>query len=490
MTRSQTPGSGPGGLRGLAERVLRGLEAERARMEADKAREPHAPLPSIRDLARHFGVSVNTAQRALRALAARGAAYAVPGKGYYWGKGPAPVPSLPPREAGAPGRIAEALKEDLRSGSLDPFARLPAQKALAGRYRVSTRTLRKALRALETDGVLDRDGRTFRFKAGPLAASGSLVILVTRCDPSGRLLLESERELEFLKAAYLETRARRLELKVIGYGPGGRLLDRQGRTIPALPGGKPVLGFLVSTWLVPDVLGILALLKPHRLPISIWWEHSPESFSKIRFPRNVVFFNLSFGERPGALVAEALLGMGHRHVVFLSPFHASAWSRQRLEGLRNRILKAPGGRVTALTGDEHASPWSFQEEAWKELRAKDRALAWDDPKVMHRKSRNLARRVKGLLAGSAPAREASAWVCVNDEVAEIVSAYLRTHEVRPPPYLISFDNSAASYRLGIDSFAFDSAAMAREMLFHLTRPSTSVFPGRGLVDLEGRVERK
>jgi len=38
------------------------------------------------------------------------------------------------------------------------------------------------------------------------------------------------------------------------------------------------------------------------------------------------------------------------------------------------------------------------------------------------------------------------------------------------PYLISFDNSAASYRLGIDAFAFDSGAMGREMLFHLTRP--------------------
>jgi DNA-binding transcriptional regulator YhcF (GntR family) len=480
-------------LGGLAARILHGLEA-------DKTRKLHAPLPSIRNLARHFGASVNTVQRALRTLSARGAAYGLPGKGYYWGKGPAPPPTLPQRKADGPKGIAEALKEDLRAGALDPFTRLPAQKALADRYHVSTRTVRKALLALEADEVLDRRGRTYRFKAGPPAAPGSLVILVTRCDISGRFLLDSERELDFLKAAYMETRALRLELKVIGFGPGGRLLDRQGRKIPPTPAGRPVLGFLVSTWLIPDIHGILALLRPYHLPVSIWWEHSSESLSKTRFPRNVVFFNLSFGERPGALIAETLLGMGHTQVLFLSPFHASPWSQQRLEGLRNRILKAPGGRVTAVTDDSHASPWSFQEEAWKELRAENRALAADAPQVMRRKNRNLARRVRVMLEGAPPAPDATAWVCVNDETAEIASAYIRTRDKKttdnatrdkqPAPYLISFDNSAASYRLGIDSFAFDSGAMARKMLFHLTRPSASVFPGRGLIDLDGRVERK
>ncbi len=392
------------------------------------------------------------------------------------------------------------LKSDFRAGALDPFSRLPARKILADRHRVSTRTLHRALLALEADGVLERQGRTYRFKAGPPAAPGSIVILVTRCDNSGRLILDSERELDFLKAAHTETRALRLELKVIGFGPGGRLLDRQGRKIPPAPGGRPVLGFLISTWLIPDVHGILALLRPYHLPISVWWEHSSETLSKTRFPRNVVFFNSSFGQRPGALIAETLLGLGHTHVMFLSPFHASAWSQQRLEGLRNRILKAPGGRVMAVTDESHASPWSFQEEAWKELRGRNGSLAEDDPKVLRRKSRTMARRVKDMLAGAGASPEATAWVCVNDEVAETVYAYLGTRQKKtrdgytrdgkPAPYLISFDNSAASYRLGIDSFAFDSGAMAREMLFHLTGPSAAVFPGRGLIDLEGRVERK
>ena len=43
---------------------------------------------------------------------------------------------------------------------------------------------------------------------------------------------------------------------------------------------------------------------------------------------------------------------------------------------------------------------------------------------------------------------------------------------------------------GIDSFAFDSGAMVREMLFHLTRPPSAVLPGRGAIELVGRVERK
>ncbi len=467
----------------LAGRILEGLGAE-------KDRKPHAPLPSIRSLARHFGVSANTVQKVFRTLSARGDAYGLPGKGYYWGTSPAPFPALPQRMAEASDRIAEALKEDFRAGTLDPFAPLPAQKALANRYRVSTRTLRKALTALEKDGLLERDGRTYRFKSDHVAHPGSIVILVTRCDQSGRLLLDSERELEFLKAAYIETRALRLELRVIGYGPKGGLLDRQGRKVPLMPAGRPVLGVLVSTWLVPDVLGILALLRPHRLPISVWWEHSSEAFSRMRFPRNAVLFNLSFGERPGALIAETLLGLGHKHVVFLSPFHASAWSQQRLEGLRKRMMKVPKGRVAAVTSDAHASPWSFQEEAWKELRAGNRDLEANDPKVTQRKSRNLARRVRDMLASAPQDPDATAWVCVNDEVAEIVSGLFRKRGALPAPYLISFDNTAASYRLGIDSFAFDAGALVRAMLFHLTRPSAAVFPGHELVDLEGRVERK
>lgn len=486
--RDRPPGSAAGpGPGGLAERILRGLEAGRPR-------KPHARLPSIRALARHFGVSVNTVQRALRTLSARGEAYGQPGKGYFWGNGPAPVPVPPEPKAAGPERIAGVLKGELRSGALDPFSPLPARKALADRYRVSTRTLRKALMALEADRVLERHGRTYRFRPGLPAGRGSVVVAVTRCDASGRLLLESERELDFLKAAYREARALGLDLKVIGFGPGGRLLDRQGKPAPAVPRGRASLGFLVSTWLVPDVRGILALLGPSRLPISIWWEHSRELLAKTRIPRNAVFFNLSFGERPGALVAETLLALGHTQVLFLSPFHASAWSRQRLEGLRNRIHKAPGGRVVAVTDETHASPWSFQEEAWKELRAGQAGLAADDPKVMRRKTRNLSRRVEGMLAAAAP-RGVTAWVCVNDEVAEIASARLRARsdaarDRGPEPYLISFDNSAASYRLGIDSFAFDAGAMVREMLFHLTRPSAGVFPDRGAIDLEGRVERK
>lgn len=476
---SRPPSSGR--PEGLAGRVLAAL---------DIGGSAGSPLPSIRNLARHCGVSANTVQRALKILAARGAVYGLPGKGYYRGAGPAPVPPLPPAGNDGPGRIAESLQADLRKGDLDPFARLPPRKALADRYRVSTRTLRKALAALETRGALIRDGRTFRFRAGASALSGSRVILVTRCDSAGGLLLEGERELDFLKAAYRESRALGLELKVAGFDPGGRLLDRQGRSIASMPGGRPILGFLVSTWLVPDVLGILARLRPYRLPVSIWWEHSRQAFAKTRFPRNVALFNLSFGERAGALVAETLFGLGHRRAVFLSPFHASAWSQQRLEGLRSGFRKVPGGEVAALVSDAHASPWTFQEEAWKSLRAARRGLAADDPKVMRRKRLNLARHVRGMLEAAPPDPEATAWVCVNDEVAEIVFAFLQSRRAGPAPYLISFDNSSASYRLGIDSFAFDAGAMVRQMLFHLTRPSAAGFPGPGLIDLEGRVERK
>lgn len=45
--------------------------------------QPGAPVPSIADLAREFGVGRNTGARAYRELASRGIIRRAPGRGYY-----------------------------------------------------------------------------------------------------------------------------------------------------------------------------------------------------------------------------------------------------------------------------------------------------------------------------------------------------------------------------------------------------------------------
>ena len=96
------------------------------------ARGPAAgiALPSVRALARHFGVAPLTMHRALRRLQAAGHVHSLPRKGFYWGAGPAAVPGLPPRPD-AYDAARNRLVTDLRCGAFHPHRDLPPRAALA-----------------------------------------------------------------------------------------------------------------------------------------------------------------------------------------------------------------------------------------------------------------------------------------------------------------------------------------------------------------------
>jgi DNA-binding GntR family transcriptional regulator len=77
---------------------------------------------------------------------------------------------------GAYARIADALRARLAAGDLRPGELLPSEAALCKEYGVVRNTVRRALAALESEGLIETlpgRGRVVRLPGAPAADSGS-----------------------------------------------------------------------------------------------------------------------------------------------------------------------------------------------------------------------------------------------------------------------------------------------------------------------------
>jgi hypothetical protein len=444
-------------------------------------------LPSIRALAEHFGAAPLTVHRALRRLQAAGHVHALPRKGFYWGPRPAAVPGLPPRidklEA-----ARNRLVMDLRCGVFHPHRDLPPRAALAPIYGLGAARLGRLLAELADQGLLARRGRGFALPPPPRRVEQGTVLVAMRCDASGMLLLDTERQTDFVKSVHREGRERGLRIVILGWHQGegtergkgraeargkgngeGVFLDQNGKAVDpsALPG--LLLGCLASTWLVKDPGEMLLRLRRLGAPVSVWWEHPPEAFPRFAGPGpKVVGFDISFGKSPGIAVGRDLRARGEGPVAFISPFHGGTWSRARLAGI-GEALRGSGLALEAFVAGTQASAWGFHQAEGSVARGERRIRAW----------------LRSLLQRLDPARY-PVWVPVNDHVAVVLLELLRG-QGKPRPRLISFDNSTASDAYQFDSFEFHTEGMVRQMLYHVLHPDAPLFKGGGLHEMVGRL---
>jgi len=295
-------------------------------------------------------------------------------------------------------------------------------------------------------------------------------VVVVRCDSEGVLLLETEREIDFMKSVRRECSEQGLGLFRVGYCEerGGLFLDSHGCEIDPAHFPGSTIGALVSTWLVADPDEQLRRLGRSRIPLSVWWEHAPESFPRIRQEQGVLGFNLSFGTSAGLAVGRHLSAQGRVDVAYLSPFHANDWSRARLQGLREGI-ESFGGTVVEGVDIRFESPWHLRD------------LGGDEA--------GMRRMMREVLAGfleNERLRSLPTWVLVNDLTAVETHRLLRASP-GPMPRLIGFDNSSDSERIGFDSFDFLTDGMVRQMLHHIYHPKAMLFTGPRVHEMLGRM---
>ncbi len=430
-------------------------------------------LPSVRILAKHHGVAPLTAHRALRTLCDQGHIHAIPGKGFFWGARMVARPGIPPR-ADRAGDARERLVSDLRCGVFHPHRDLPARAALAQIYGIGSERLATLLADLADEGVLARRGRAYVLPPPPRVADQGTILLATRCDRHGTLLLETERQTDFVKSVHREGRERGVRIVVAGWyqeESAGVFLDQDGETLDLrdLPG--LLLGCLVSTWLVREPLELLSRLRATRAPVSVWWEHPPEEFPRSVSGAGLVGFDISFGPSSGIAVGRHLRARGEGPVAFISPFHGASWSGARLEGLRTG-LRGSGIALEGFVDSERASAFEFHQAAGS---------------VQHGEA-HIRQILDRLIDDIVPVRH-PVWVAVNDHVAILLVHLLRERGLRRPR-IVSFDNSSGSDAHQFDSFEFHTEGMVRQMLYHVLHPKARLFRGGGLHEMVGRLVQR
>ena len=433
-----------------------------------------SPLASVRSLARLCGRSPQTVQKVLRLLNDQGEIHSMPRKGSYWGTTPATpaTPAIPVvRSIDPAAKARERLLSDLRCGAYHPHRDLPPHQFLSQIYGVSARSIGRLLEGFVETGILERRGRAHVLSQPGRPPSHGTILLVSRCDVHGQLRFDSERETDFMKSVHREGRERNLRIVVAGWhqDDGGRFLDQQGRELrpESLPG--VLLGAIASTWLVQEPRRLLERLWRLHHPVSVWWEHPKASFPAPSPKRpSTVGFNLSFGPAPGITVGRHLRALGYREIAFLSPFHASEWSRMRLLGLREGLADG-GAIVEAFVDERFESAWHYRQ------------AAHDD-----QAGEAMVRQVMQDMVEKARARGIPCWVVVNDHVARIALETLRERGW-PRPHLVSFDNSSVCDGFQIDAFEFHTEGMVRQMIYHLLQPKAHLFRQGGLHEMVGRL---
>ena len=419
-------------------------------------------LPSVRGVSGALSTSTCTVFRAYRKLADEGKVYGEHGNGFFWGKKKA-APPEPPVHEHVTERLERLLLEDWKSGKVAPDAPLPSIKELCTQYATSVGSMRRTLEKLQTDGILSRRGRgRFFFRSAHLPKSHSKeILLVMRANPTGDFYCLVDRELEFMQNVYEDAEKRNLRVRVLGYNEEqGRFLDSAGNEI-APESFRDYFGAIVSTMLIFNTNKLFAMFSHTRFPISVWWEHPLEKIPRaLKKEKRFAFFNLAFGEFPGRAVGRFLREKGCAHVAYISPYHLSSWSIDRLNG-----LKKSGLDVFAAVDDEHASPYDFRDKTREEFEQILARLIADIPQV-------------------------DAWVLVNDEVGKALHRMFLRGELARPPYVVSFDNTTDSYRIRLDSFRFNLDTLAEQAVFHIVSPGVTLYKKDDFRELSGSVVEK
>jgi DNA-binding LacI/PurR family transcriptional regulator len=219
---------------------------------------------------------------------------------------------------------------------------------------------------------------------------------------------------------------------------------------------------------------ILSQLQSVKFPISIWWEHAasdlPASFLK---KEDWAFFNSTFGKNPAKTVGKYLLQKGIQKVLYVSPYHASSWSKDSQKGLEESGLE-----VISRVDAKYASPWDFRQ-----LELENGPKHTIDLRAKNHEKNILRELVQGV-------SEVDAWVTVNDETAALLLELEEEGAISHIPYMVGFDNSVDSYLLRLDSFEFNTEVLVSQMFYHLELGKNDPFKSHRIREISGKVVEK
>ncbi len=469
-------------------------------------------LPPVRSMARQFGVSPVTVMRAVKVLENEGLLAS------RWGKGIARKGTAPPLSiTGCPGgnkfeRTLERFRKDILGGNFQTHLPLPPINQLTTLYNASYPTIRKVLSVLLSENIVKRNGaRYYFFTTRPVRHPR--IAIVAFGQSRGAIKIETERERSFYRHLSSIAADNNVALEILCYN------DYADTPCFYTPHNEPleqyletagIRGMILSSYHMNNSAGCLATLLTRNIPVSAWVEDSSILSTVHRFGsyyRKLTFFDSSYSTIPGSDVGRYLLEKGHRTIAFISPFHGSPWSQNRLDGLKKAVTLEPGAKLLQFTVSEYINDYYYMRPFLEKTGKQYRSLADSLRKQVHEsfiphlsalkhehdrllRDNAIFTSVQTAIDQVTADQSITALVCVNDLVAGLVTDYWDYLRISPNkrPALIGFDNSFDSIRKQFSSYEFNTRGEIQNMISHVLYPENSVFARhKPVIRLKGTV---
>jgi DNA-binding GntR family transcriptional regulator len=448
-------------------------------------------LPPVRVMAARAHVAPAAVCSALKKCEARKLLVVVKGYGVVVGPGPV-IDSTPAKRTRKWERIRMALESDMAS---EVFAddTLPPIRELCNRYGVSFTVMRHAIAVLLNERVIIHQHKGFIVRRAVASRHYSEVAYLFPGFPQNRRVALNDRFIETHRTLEKECARSGIRYDSIAIGA-----DARPDTTVRLRDWSRYIGFVVWTNGLTVTPGLLDLLLnelvQQRKPLAIIDEIGnftpPPSCRKSPAFRIFTIASVSAGKTIGRF----LHGLGHRSIVYISPFHDSEWSRQRLRGLSEAFGTCRDTQIISFTGSPPPSPLgdyrALISQSIYDLREVYRRIGLaqipeDDGNIrliyeiavglaQRKMYSNFYRNVFDRTIKKAPE---SAWVAVNDTIAEILIRYCREKSIPVPRScsIAGFDNSATAFTFDLTSYDFNFSGLARMAFWHIINPSSPLF---------------
>jgi DNA-binding LacI/PurR family transcriptional regulator/DNA-binding transcriptional regulator YhcF (GntR family) len=488
-----------------------------------------ARLPSIRVLAGQAGVSYVTMWRAVNAIGkktgdsgVRGDSLSLTYKEKSLNDGGARRTFEESTFAYAPDdllwqKTKNRFKKDILSGGYPPGQVLPSCKELRHRYDVSYHTFKKSLCALASEEII----RPYKkgYMVPPIAGSESSArVVALGCGwEDGRIWADFQ-DKNYFRILESECIQSKISLDVIVYYKENDRL----RFIHSASGGpyqldnENILGVIyIVANLQVDPREVLKELSRLKKPVAVL--DVIGCFATIPdFPesRLVQFYTTTASALPAKNVAQYLLGLKHKRIAFISPFHRAPWSKIRFQSCAS-IYRDAGSEcgVVPLVLDQYAFQWDYLQAPGKrdDLRSlisqytkSETRLSAGFPGKFGRLRYGISKylsdwncaggeidgMMRPLFEKALRDTGITAWVMANDFAATLAIDYLKEQNLRVPEKvsIIAFDNTIDAMEYQITSYDFNNNGIVTMMLRYILAPSTLPANQRGRsIEVEGRI---
>jgi DNA-binding transcriptional regulator YhcF (GntR family)/DNA-binding LacI/PurR family transcriptional regulator len=469
-------------------------------------------LPSVRRLALQLCVSPVTILRAIKTLENDGLLVR------RWGKGTFVADNLPPTPDSTDQSVGKYLdtllkfKKDIVDGKFQTHLPLPPVNQLTTLYNASYPTIRRVLSALLEENILKRNGARYYFFTNRLKYRSRIAIVAFGMG-KGSIKIETERERTFYRLLSSIASDNNVDLEFICYND---YLDNpcfytpENKSMEVYLKKSGISGVILSSYHMNNSAECLATLMTYNTPVSAWIEDSRILSTVDRFGshyRKLTFFDSSYSTIPGNDVGRYLLEKGHRGIAFISPFHGSPWSQNRLKGLKKAVSFNPEATLYPFTVSEYINDYfymlPFLQHGDFERHFRSDSLTQQIHDFLSPRLSSIKYEHDTLLRDNAiftcikktvdqitSTPSITALVCVNDLIAGMINDYWSFLKIpyEKRPALIGFDNSFKSLQQQFSSYEFNTQGEIQNMITHVLYPDNSLFSrNKPVIRLSGKV---